>query len=654
MSGEGRRPRGASRPDGADSLRGQNNEVKHNPLDLLRSVLEESSDTLDQTSSLSKDSYKYPPTWRQVKGRWVPSRASGGAFAEAVERRPYRPVTRRRLVAGMFGAAFLAVVGRLAFLQGIRSGELSTEAAYERTAHVVLPHRRGTIYDRSGNVLATSVDATTIAVHPNQVADPNALANIMASVLGGSAESYAQTLYLDTTYAYIAKRVDPDVAERLRDAVNAENKERVDRGAEPIVGIEYTDVSRRIYPFGEIAGTIVGCVGEDGHGLTGLELQYEDVLGGTDGSLLEERGLFGAPIVGGDYERVDPVDGTDIVLSIDIDIQRIVQERLSATIEEWKAGDSCVMVTDPRTGEILACASTPYLDPSDLVNASADSFVSKCVSYSYEPGSTVKPLTASMAVDMGLATPQTEYFTPASIQVGDDWVHDADEREFDTIMTLTNILERSSNVGAVVCAEDVGADGFAEYFERYGIGVRTDVDFPGEEQGLVTRRENYTGAWAAMAFGQSIAVPPVQVARAIGAIANEGVLMRPHFLVARGSEQEPREPGERVISTATATQVAQMMFSVVENGYGSTGRVEGYRLAGKTGTSERVDPTTGLYFDDVFTASFVGFGPVEDPRALVYVLVDYVPNGGGTSVAGPLWADIMSAVLEKLQIPPQA
>ena len=569
-----------------------------------------------------------------------------------VEKQPYNHIARRTVVAGMLGAAFAVVTGRLAYLQGFASGELGTDAAVERTAHVVLRHRRGAIYDRSGNVLAASVDATNIAVHPNQIVDVNALANIMASTLGGSAGTYAETLSLDTTYAYIAKRADPAIAEKLKSAIKEENLRRAEKGVEPIVGVEYEEDTKRVYPMGDVAGTIVGCVGEDGHGLTGLELQYEDILGGTDGSLVEERGLYGSPIVGGTQERIEPIDGTDIVVSIDVTIQRIVQEELVAAIEQWKAGDSCAIAMDPRTGEVLACASTPYLDPSDLAHATNASLTSKCVSYSYEPGSTIKPLTAAMAIDLGLADPQTPYDVPATIMVGDDSVHDSDYRDYETRMTLTNILERSSNVGTVLCAESVGSQLFSEYLDRFGIGKRTGIDFPGEEQGLVARYENYTGAWTAMAFGQSLAVPPIQMVRAIGAIANEGLVPEPHFLVSLGTQEVDYGPQERVISTATADSVKAMMMSVIDNGYGSTGSVEGYSLAGKTGTSERVDPETGLYLEDKFTTSFIGFGPVSDPKILLYVLMDYVPNGLGTSVAGPLWAAIMKPTLEQLQIAP--
>ncbi len=579
---------------------------------------------------------------------------AGRALARTVRRFAQKPYSREAFVGGVLGAMFLVMTGRLVYLQAFATGSLSTTAKNERTARLTLAHRRGGIYDRNGNVLARSIDAVDIAAHPNLITEVNATANLLAGVLGGDAGSYAALLDTDSTYTYIAKQVDPEVADQLRAALTAANTERKEAGLEELGGFEYESTSKRVYPMGEIAGNVVGCVGTDGHGLTGLELQYDEILSGTDGYLIQERGLYGAPVVGGQYERVDPVDGENIVVSIDIDIQRVAQEQLSAIIAEWNAGDGCVVVMQPRTGEILACCSTPYLDPGNFSTAATEAFNLRCVSDSYEPGSTVKPITASAAIDLGVATPETSYYVPARIDVGDDSVGDSDGRDYDTTMTLTNTLELSSNVGAVLVAESIGATQFSEYLERFKIGTRTGVDYPGEAQGLVSDLEDYTGAWASMAFGQGLAVPPVQVARAIAAIANEGVLVQPHFLVNRDGSDVEYPEGERVVATATADQVAEMMCSVTENGYGRTGRVEGYRVSTKTGTAERVDDTTGRYIDGKYTVSFIGFAPTDDPRVLVYVLVDYVPNATGSTAVGEKWAVIMQEALTKLQIPPSS
>lgn len=557
-----------------------------------------------------------------------------------------RGVSRLNFLYGMFGVAFLAVSAKLFWLQTFKSGEYASLAKEERTARVTLPSKRGAIYDRNGVVLAQSVDATTIYAMPMNVAtaDINPIANLLAERLGGQATEYAGKLTGTGSFAYIAKRVDPDVAASLK-------QELSDR---KLQGVYFISDSKRVYPMGQVAGNLIGCVGEEGHGLTGLELYYDDVLTGTDGYLIQERSRDGAPIAGGQNERTDPQDGTSIVIAIDVDVQRKAEEELTTTIADWKCGDGVAIVMQPETGEILACASTPLLDPSDLSSASSDALKLRGVTDSYEPGSTTKPITASMAIDLGLATPDTTYYAPWQIQVGTDWVSDADHRRYDMDMSLTNMLERSSNVGAVLCAESVGAQNFSEYLAKYKIGTKTGVDYPGEATGIVPTLENYTGAWMAMAYGQSFAVPPMQMARAIAAIANEGVMLQPHFLVSKGGEEMSYPAGERVIATATAEQVDWMMDSVVKHGFGYTGAIDGYNLAAKTGTSERLDPNTGTYAKDSFVVSFMGFGPTEDPKALVYILFDEVDmDHEGTSAGGP-WAGIMGEALTKLGVAPSS
>ena len=581
----------------------------------------------------------------QGRPRREPSALAQAIAAEDTPLTKALGFTRRHLLELGLGGAFAVVAARLGWLQTVKTGAYGSSAKTERTANIKLPYRRGAIYDRNGILLAQSVDATTIYADPTQVEthDINLTANTLAEILGGSASDYAR-LISDTslTFVYLKKRADPAVAEQLK----ARLKEL------KLGGIFYLDDSKRVYPLGEVAGNLVGSVGEDGVGLTGLELYYNDLLTGTDGSLIEERSRDGAPIVGGQSERVDPVDGTNIVISIDVDIQRTAQETLASTIQEWNCGDAVAVVMKPETGEILACASTPFLDPGRLDLATGDSLRLRAITDSYEPGSTVKPLTASMAIDLGIATPDTTYPAPAKIQVGDDWVSDADHRDYSMDMSLTNMLARSSNVGAVLVSESVGAEQFSKYLAKYGVGSATGVDYPGEATGIVAKLENYTGAWQSMAFGQSLAVPPIQMARAISALANEGVLTQPHFLLSKGSEEISYPQGERVVATATAEQVDWMMNSVVTNGFGSTGAIDGYNLSAKTGTSERLDPNTGTYAVNSYTVSFMGFGPTEDPKALVYILFDEVDGAHESSSAGAPWAAIMRETLTKLGVAP--
>lgn len=577
------------------------------------------------------------------------------------------PNRREAIVGGFLAVGFACVAGRLLYLQTFMSGDLSSKAYTERTANIALRHRRGAIYDRYGNVLANSTDAFDIAIHPYLVvtaAYENAMANTLSEVLGGSAQYYWDMITKAPTEADIeAGNVDPQTNRRLFVYVKrkASLRQVEDLKAalkeKKLSGLEYYETFARKYPEGSLAGNIVGLFGDEdengvGHGLTGLELQYDSVLGGVDGWVVEERSRFGSPIVGGLKERVEPEDGESIVISIDLDIQKIAQQQLEQTVKDWKAQTGVVVVTNPKTGEIYACASLPYADISDTSTITNESLVNKAVSYNFEPGSTFKPLTVAAAVELGLADSQTKYYCPAQIQVGDDMVGDSDKRDYDLEMTLVEILERSSNVGTVLVADSMGYDNFVDYARRFKIGCGSEVDYPGEQPSGTAGLDSYIGNWEAMAFGQAISVSPMQMIRAVGALANDGVIVQPHFLLKRGGAEVSYPAGERVVSTRTARQVTQMMQSVVENGYGRTGQVEGYRLAGKTGTSERYDERTGGYMEDAVTVSFIGYGPTDNPQVLVYVLIDNVVGGQGSTVAGPPWGVIMKAALEKLQIAP--
>ena len=632
--------RGSERPD---ETRGQFADIQNRP-----SARRSPRKPAERTKASAADKAKpqpSPSSKPEDKDSDSTSGTSSNKLITSENAKRAKEFCRRHLLELALGSAFGVVAVRLGILQTLKSGAYGSLAKIERTANERLYHRRGAIYDRNGIVLAQSVDAKTIYANPSliPVTSVNLMANTLAEVLGGAANDYAQLISNhESTFVYVKKRAEVEVADRLKARL-------AELG---LTGIFYLEDSKRVYPMGELAGNVVGAIGEEGKGLFGLELYYDDILTGVDGKLVAERGIDGDPIVDGQYERVDPIDGQNIVVSIDVDIQRAAQEQLATIKEEWGSGDGLIIVMQPETGELLACASTPFVDPSRLDLATTEALKLRGICDSYEPGSTVKPITASMAIDLGIATPDTTYWAPANIQVGTDWVGDADERNYEMEMSLTNMLERSSNVGAVLCAESVGPQAFSEYFDRYQIGSLTGVDYPGESMGIVPQLEDYTGAWMSMAFGQGVSVPPIQMVKAIGAIANEGILPQPHFLISKNGEEVAYEQGERAIDTATAEQVAYMMKSVVDYGYAYTGAIPGYNLSAKTGTAERVDPNTGTYSLDHYTVSFMGFGPTEDPKVLTYVLIDNVDAAHeGTTVGAP-WAAVMQAALTKLEIPP--
>jgi cell division protein FtsI/penicillin-binding protein 2 len=539
-------------------------------------------------------------------------------------------------------AIVLIVVGRLLWLQVFTASDLSSKAEAQRTNAITLHARRGTIYDRNGNVLATSVDCKTIYANPEEVNDPSGAADMIAEVLGGSASDYIDKLQEDTTFVYIRRQVDEDEAEELQQKLS-------DAGVE---GIYFLDDTKRVYPYGSVAGQILGVVGVDGDGLSGLELYYNDVLQGTDGQMLMETGQDGTPIAGAPAEVTPAKDGTDIVISIDINIQQVAEEQIAQGVKDYNADSGSVMVIDPQTGEILAACSTPLLDPTDTSEATADAFSLKFVSSSYEPGSIFKVLTAAIGINDGLMNTETTWSVPAQVKAGDDYVTDVDGRDYTMDMSLREILRRSSNVGmSLVAQSDIGAERFSSGVSAFQIGTATGIDYPGETAGIVKTLDQYDGSTLGnMAFGQGLAMPIVQMVKAVGSIANGGTLYTPHFLVSEGDQAADWPSVGTSVSSEACSEVTDMMRTVVDSGTAVNGDVEGYDVAAKTGTGQQVNDNGVGYKEDSYMSSMIGFANASDPSVLVYVGLNGTSYHG--SAAGPMFSAIMSEALSDMGVKP--
>lgn len=543
----------------------------------------------------------------------------------------------------MVGLVLVCVVGRLVYFQVVKAGELSREAELSRSVSVDVPAHRGTIYDRNGNVLAMSVDCKTVYCNPLQVdkGKVGSAAAILAEYLGGGADSYEASLTQDSGFVYLRRQVDLDVADDLMDELEENG----------IAGIATMDDVKRVYPYGSVASQILGVVNVDGKGVSGLELYYDDILGGENGKMYLEVASGGGPLIGGTSTvESEPRDGTDIVISLDIDIQRVAEETIVEGVEEYEAQSGSVMVTNPQTGEILAACSTPLFDVNDTSTIEEGATELKPVSSSFEPGSIFKVLTAAIGIDAGLVSKDSSFTVPAQVQVGDDWVSDVDGRTMAEQMTLQEILRRSSNTGMALVAQSViGEEAFANGLSSFGIGEKTGIDFPGEEEGIVKRLNEYDGAsLGSMSFGQSLAIPMVQMVSAVGAIANGGELLTPHFLVSAGGEAAEWEARGEPVSGATASEVTDMMRTVVEEGTGVGAQIEGYDIAGKTGTGEQASDEGG-YEENLYVSSFIGFANAGDPQVLVYVGLNKTPYLAG-SAAAPLSSTIMGEALSDMGV----
>lgn len=545
---------------------------------------------------------------------------------------------RRAVVGGALGLGLLAGVCNLANYQIFNRGDLVDRANARRLLSETLYAKRGTIYDRNGNVLASSVECRNVAVNPQLIEDLDKTVSALVKATGVDKKTCRKLCRQDASWVYIKRQVDED------DAAALEKKN--------LPGVLFEQTMKRVYPYGNLASQVLGVVNVDNVGLTGLEKQYDKMLTGTNGSLVRERARDGGYIAGGAYKKVAAQDGTDIVLTIDVNIQRTAEDALAKSVEETKAKYGSAVVTDPTTGEILAACSYPTYDQTDLENAKSEDMNLRLVTDAYEPGSVFKTLVAGAGIELGVITSESTFTVPSSIKVGDDTVTDADKRDYSMSMTVREMLRRSSNVGFVMVGEQIGADDFAKYVKKWGVGKASGIDFPGENTGIVKKRSDYDGATlGSMSFGQALSAAPIEIARAVGGIANGGVVMTPHFFKSSKGEEHDWGDGKRVISEDAASQVTSMMETVVEEGTGTGGAVYGYRVAGKTGTAERASEDGG-YQKENYMSSFMGFAPASSPKALVYITLDGTPQG--SDAAAIPFQTIMADALDVLGAPMDA
>jgi cell division protein FtsI/penicillin-binding protein 2 len=546
----------------------------------------------------------------------------------------------RRL--GVLFCGFLLVfsfaVARAFWLQGVRGGALRAEARSQQVTQVTIPGQRGRVLDRNGKVLAASEDAADVIATPYQVVHPGRTALRLHQILGETTGDLLDKLSdRSSGFEYLARKVDATDAARVK---------KLD-----IAGISTVPTSRRLYPQGELASQVIGAVGTDNQGLTGLEHSENSVLGGWNGEQDIVHDAVGRPL------RMETISsasvGDDIQTTIDAAIQGKTEQALSAAARQYQAKGATAIVMNPNTGEILAMANWPGFDPSDLQDTTPEELENRATGFTYEPGSTFKAFTVASALSDHVVTPQTSFYLPSEIRVYDRTIGEAEPRPPVTL-TTAEILAQSSNVGAVTIGMREGADRFSQWINRFGFGRPTGLDFPGEERGIVPARDDYSGSTMGnLPIGQGLAVTPMQMATAYSAIANGGVLRRPTLIESIGGQPADQDTDpHRVISSPVAAQLRRMLEGVLEpGGTASAVSVPGYVLAGKTGTAQKVEH--GTYSDTEYVASFVGFAPAQHPKLLVAVVVDqplYVHFGG--AVAAPVFGQIAAFALPYLGISP--
>ena len=568
-------------------------------------------------------------------------------------RRDLRGSAQLRLRAGfVFIAVVLSFFGaRLVQLQGIDPEQYAEMAAAEGVVTVQLPAVRGDILDRNGVPLANSVDGRMVVADPSLTKDKAPqLAKFLARHLG---VDYFTTLRAlrqkDSRFAYIARRVPATKAMHVVDAARAHGYSGLDTRNDPI----------RSYPEQDVAANLIGFMGTDGP-LAGLELAFNDTLAGHDGSESYEVGN-GNRIPLGKSTITPAVNGQDLHTTLDSDLQFYTQRVLRQTVLDAKALSGYAIVMDRRTGEILSEADYPTFDANDPSTAASKAdLVPRSMTDVYEPGSVEKVLTLSSLIDAGKATDRTKVVVPPFLARDGRVIHDWFPHP-KIHLTLAGVIAKSSNIGTVLEADKFRPGQLRSYLTEFGLGQRTGVGLPGEPKGLLPSRAAWTPVTDdRISFGQSLSVTALQMATAVNTIANGGVRVSPSLIEGSATNDQGQTVGtdhltqRRVVSTKAAHEMALMMERVTDPdaGVAPGAQVPGYRVAGKTGTAQRVEPSCGCY-DGSYTVSFAGFAPADKPRFTVYVVVQKPGiDGGGGSIAGPAFSKIMGYALRRYGVLP--
>ena len=541
---------------------------------------------------------------------------------------------------GLLFAVFLLALAigatKAAWLGVVKAPALKRAAVTQQEADIEIPARRGSITDVNGIDLAVSEPAADVAATPYLIDDATKVAAQLSPLLGVPEDELLRKLASRENFVYLVRGVPAAKSDRA-----AKLK---------IEGIEIIPRYKRDYPRDWSASQLLGSTGTDEQGLGGLEYKFDKRLRGTDGERRMVKDAMGNPIEMRDTKPVEP--GHDVRLTLDANLQDRTEEVLNEVGRVWQPMGATAIVMDPNSGAILALANWPRVNANAPEDAPPYARQNRAIGALYEPGSTFKAMTVAAALEDGKVTPETKFDLPPTLAIADRELHDAEDHGYET-RTTSQILEVSSNIGAVLIARKVGTRPFDAWIHKWGFGEPTGIDLPGEQRGLVLPLKDYSGSTMGnLPIGQGIAVTPMQMATAYAAIANGGVLRPPHTVDSVGGRKTKKPAGKRVISEATAASVRKMLEGVLGPGGTASGaEIKGYTLAGKTGTSEK--PVDGGYSKDKYVASFVGFAPADKPKLLVSVMVDE-PKGEiyGGQVAAPAWREIVNFALSYLKISP--
>lgn len=543
------------------------------------------------------------------------------------------------------------LVLRLFFLQIVDTSDLEAKNLSQVQVDRKLQSPRGTIYDRHGSPLAMSVVTKSLYADPQMLKkNPEDIAELVAPYVSISKEAIVENLKEDTAFVWLDRMMEPDKSKAVEKIIEDEKLE----------GLNFVEESKRYYPNGNLAAQVLGFVGTEDKGLDGLEMVLDDELKGGLTKEVVATDRKGNAIFGSVLAQYLPDKGKSVTLTIDATVQFIAERALEQAMVDIKPAHASVIVMDPKTGEILAMANRPTYDPNHYDKGKEQDFKNIAVTNLYEPGSTFKPIIASAALASGKWTVDTVYNDTGSIMASGHVMQNWNGEGYGKVRLL-EILKFSINTGMARLGLTTGPEILSEYVHKYGFGQPTGIELPGEGEGLLFNPEEMADIdTASMSIGQGIAVTPLQMVRAFGAIANGGILMKPHIVKAYNnpdgtvaSETQTESQGQAIPENVAST-IVDILEKEVSEGGGNKAMVEGYHFGGKTGTAQKLNTEYGGYLDGRYIASFIGFGPLEDPKFVVLVAIDDPSNGSiyGGQIAAPVFKDIMSQLVRYYQISP--
>ena len=503
---------------------------------------------------------------------------------------------------------------------------------------------RGTIFDRNGNELATNLVVESVFVVPQEVRDRKYTSRVLASALGQNYDRVYKEVSSNKQFTWIKRKASTDEIIHLKKSA--------------LSGVRFRSEQKRFYPKRELAANVIGFVGTDDYGLAGIEQTYQEKLKGMVYSQPIKQDGRGRNIQNlGSLSRSN-LGNYDLMLTLDEVIQFTAEYHLTKQVERYKADSGMAVVMNPNSGEIYAMANVPQFNPNNYNKFTPETRKNNTVVSSYEPGSIFKPIVAAAALDNGIAQPHDKFFCEnGSFKIGERNIGEASGHKYGSL-SMQEIIAKSSNIGAIKIAQKLGKDSFYEYIRKFGFGEKTSIRLPGVSSGLLRKRRNWNErSLASISFGQEIAVTPLQMVVALSAIANGGTLMEPHIakaLMRDGKIIKEIKPKKirRVISKKTSRQMMEILKFVVENGTGKKAAIDGFEVAGKTGTAQKFITKTQSYSKTEFISSFIGYAPADNPRLAILVMIDN-PKGRhwGSVVAAPVFLEIAKKSLRYLNVP---